>query len=407
MDIQKLYNAAVSKMAETSAMSPREIPIFAEEQMPQHLADLWKNQIVDRHPYAVVRPLLDPATGQVLSAGPIGKVEAPSVDPNTAAVLQIARTDLTENQDDGSDEVKANTSADALEFAATRVDARSGIFLDNWRKTTKCGGEIYVSQCADVYFEPGREVETMTEDGNDGTATLVQNYVNKQGKSGYQNDFTRGHYKVVVDVTEATSTRRDKTVKSCMNMASVAVEAQDTDLARVLLLTAVMNTDGEGLSDVQDWSRKQLLTLGATQPTDEEQAAMEQAAAQQQQQPPDPAVVVAQAKAEDLAASAKQRAADTVLKLAQAQAVGGPAEAPTPPDGLEAVHKIAEIGKTAAETEHLRTQTAHLPQQLAIEATNAKTNQVKAAHQAHSSRFAALTNFFKAKGKSNGETSAQ
>jgi hypothetical protein len=401
MDIQKLYNAAVSKMAETSAQSSREIPIFAASQIPPHLATMWERQVVDRHPYALVEPLLDPTTGGIVSGGPIGKVEAPQVDPNTAAVLQIARTDLTENQDDGSDEVKANTSADALEVAATRVDARSGIYLDNWRKSTKCGGEIYVSQCADVYFEPGREVETMSEDGNDGTATLVQPYVNQQGKAYNQNDFTRGHYKVVVDVTEATATRRDKTVKSCMNMASVAVEAQDQDLARVLLLTAVMNTDGEGLNEVQDWSRKQLLALGATQPTDEEKAAMEQAAEEQSQQPPDPNVVVAQAKAADLAASAKQRAADTVLKLAQAQAVGGPDAAPTPPDGLEAVHKIAQIGKTAAETEHLRTQTEHLPQQLAIEATNARTNAVKAHAQAHSSRFQAVTNFFKA--KSNGK----
>jgi hypothetical protein len=122
MDVQRLYNMAVSKLAETSAQSPREIPIFAAQQMPPHLATLWARQVVERHAFALVEPLVDPARAQI-AAGPIGKVEAPQVDASTAAVLQLARADLTDDQQDGSEEAKANTSADALEFAATRVDA--------------------------------------------------------------------------------------------------------------------------------------------------------------------------------------------------------------------------------------------------------------------------------------------
>jgi hypothetical protein len=44
------------------------------------------------------------------------------------------------------------------------------------RQSVQREGEVYLSMCADIYFEPGREVETMSEDGNDGTATLVQQY---------------------------------------------------------------------------------------------------------------------------------------------------------------------------------------------------------------------------------------
>lgn len=401
MDVQRLYNMAVSKLAETSAQSPREIPIFAQSQMPPHIAEQWARQVVDRHAYAVVEPLVDPATGQMVSAGPIGKVEAPQVDANTAAVLQIARTDLTDGQQDGADEVKANTSADALEVAAVRVDARSGIYLDNMRQSVQRDGEIYLSMCADVYFEPGREVETMSEDGNDGTATLVQQYVSRQGKPGYQNDFTRGHYKVVVDVTEATATRRDKTVKSCMSMADVAVKAQNVDLANVFLLTATMNVDGEGMGDLRDFARKQLLQLGAVEPTDEEKAAVAQAA-EQESQKPDPQAELMNAMTAEKASSAqlkgaqaKAAAADAILKLAQANAVGGPDAAPTPPDGLEAAHKLAQIGKTVADARHVQTQTQHLPQQLAIEAENAHTNAVKA----HASRFAAIGKLFGGKKK--------
>jgi len=79
-----------------------------------------------------------------------------------------------------------------------------------------------------------------------------------------------------------------------------------------------------------------------------------------------------------LKASAIQRGADAGLKIAQAHTLGGPAEVPQTPTGLEQVHTLAQIGKTAAETEHLKTQTMHLPQQLAIEALNARSNLVKA-----------------------------
>jgi hypothetical protein len=60
MDVQRLYNMAVSKLAETSAQAPRDIPIFAAQQMPPHLANLWKRQVVERHAYALVEPLIDP-----------------------------------------------------------------------------------------------------------------------------------------------------------------------------------------------------------------------------------------------------------------------------------------------------------------------------------------------------------
>jgi hypothetical protein len=79
--------------------------------------------------------------------GPIGKIEPPQLGPVTAALLQIANTDLTEDMDD-PDQVKANTSEEAMNVAATRVDAKSGIYLDNMRQSVQREGEIYLSMAA-------------------------------------------------------------------------------------------------------------------------------------------------------------------------------------------------------------------------------------------------------------------
>jgi hypothetical protein len=316
MDSQRLYNAKVSKLAEHDALAPREIPIFAAEQMPPALAAAWARQNVDRAPYALVNPLIDPQTGQIVSAGPIGTVSPPQLAPVTAALLQIAGQDLVEDQQDTSEQVKANTSAEAMEIAAVRVDAKSGIYLDNIRQSTQREGEIYLSMARDVYYEPGREVETMDEDGGDGTAELVKMVTTKEGRNMIVNDFSRGRYKVMASVTEATATRRDKTVKSALNTASVAMQAGDQDLARAALITAVMNQEGEGTSDMQAYARRKGLEIGLVQPNEDEAKAQ---AEQQQNAVPDPNIALAESQANALNASAeldKARIAETDSKVA-------------------------------------------------------------------------------------------
>jgi hypothetical protein len=380
MDAQRIYNAKVSKLSETDSLAPREKPIFLAEQMPPSLQDLWARQEQERHPYALVNPVIDPVTGEIKAMGPIGKIEPPQLQPVTAALLQIAAGDLQAETDDGSDEVKANTSVDAMDFAATRIDAKSGIYLDNMAQSVQREGENYLSMAKECYFEPGRTVETMTEDGDDGEATLHESFTDRNGVHRVRNNFSSGRYKVIADVTEATATRRDKTVRSALATAEIAMQAGDTDLAQAAIITAITNQDGEGMSDLQKYARKKGVAMGLIEPNEEEKAEM----AQQQQQP-DPTQELAAAKAADLGASAQlkdakaeEAKASTMLKVAQASTLGGPEEAPAVPDGLEAAHKVADIAKKTAEAEHIRTQTAHLPEQLAVERANAGTNRIKA-----------------------------
>ena len=388
MDVQRLYNMAVSKLAETSAQSPRQIPIFAAQQMPPNLADLWSRQLVERHAYAVVEPLIDPVSGSIVSAGPIGSVPPAQVDPATAAVIQVARNDLTADQQDGSDTVKANTSEEAMAFAATRVDAKSGIYLDNWAHTVQCEGEIYVSMAADVYYEPSREIETMEEDGSDGTATLLQQYTDPRTGPGYLNDFSMGNYKVVVEVTEATATRREKTVKSCVAIAAAAAELVPA-LGQAALITAVANMDGEGSSDLQKYARKLGISQGMIEPTDDEKTEMAQAAQTEAQQPPSPEEQLAAAKIAETTASAHDKTADAILKVTQAKQIGSGGNV-TPDSPIETIGKLADAHKDMAEARQIATETAHLPQKLAIEAANARTNQMKVAEAGRLARFKAL-----------------
>lgn len=373
IDAARLYAAMVSNLAEIQAMAPYERPIFAPEQMPPNLADMWARGNVDRHPYALVNPLRN-EDGTIAVPGRIDKVEAPAVPQTLAALLEIANRDVTEDDQDGAEEVRANTSAEAMDIAAARVDAKTGVLLDNMRQSVQREGELYLDMCREVYVEDGREVETMTEDGDDGIATLNEDYLDGDVLK-VRNDFATGRYKVIASVTEATATRRDRTVKQMLGMAEIATQAQDQQGAQAAWITAIANMDGEGLEEIQKWNRRRGLALGLFEPTEDEQQEMEQ---QAQSQQPDPAAMVAMGQAKALeagaakdaaeaeavgvkaTAEAEEKRASAALKIAQAQAVGGPESAPEAPSGLSAANDQAQTEERFASAELKRAQAANL-----------------------------------------------
>lgn len=370
MDRQRIYNASVAKVVETQSIAPYEVPIVDPEQLTGFvdgvpLTDHWARGNIDRLPVRILKALRN-EDGSIATAGPIGKIEPPQVQPATAALLQISSADLTDD-DDSAEEVKANVSADAMDIAASRVDARSAIYLDNMRQSIQREAEIYLGMAREVYFEPGREVETRTAEGKDGVAVLHEGYIGDDNVYRIRNDLTRGSYRVIADVQESTSTARQKTVRQNIAIAEMATKAGVQDLAQAALLNAVMNQDGEGQSDMQEWARKKLIEIGVAQPTQEEMQKLQQAAQEQEQAPPDPAQQALMAQAQELASKAKLNEAKSVetlasaeLKAAQAGAVGGPVSEPDTPSGLTAATDEAKAEETLASAELKRAQAEKL-----------------------------------------------
>ena len=316
MDDQRLHNTSVSKLAEMNSLSPREVPIFAPEQMDDPtIAEGWARLNIDRKAYALAKPLRDDM-GNIVAQGPLGYVKPPDLPPALGAIIQYTSQSLMEDYEDGADTVKANTSAEAMDIAASRVDAKSGVYLDNIAQSVQREGEIYFGMAREVYAEKGRKVETMTEDGDDGLAEIGKRITDAKGKNRVINDLQAAKYKVIVSVTEATATRRDKTVRAMMNIAEIAGAVGDTELAQNAILTAIMNTDGEGSDDFIAYVRQRALSTGLVKPNEDEKAAME--AAEENQQP-DPTAGLIEAQTAALAGEAEERAAKVIDIQASAQ----------------------------------------------------------------------------------------
>lgn len=341
-DPARVYNSQISKLVETSSLSPREVPIFAPEQM-DGLQDEWAQMNLKRSPYALAHPLVDPITGAIMQTGPTSYLKPPDVAPVTAALIQINGADIAEitNGDDGSMEVKSNVSGEAMDIAASRVDAKSYIYMDNFKQSVQRFGEVYYSMAKEVYVEEGRVVQTMDEDGETNKATLAELKTNSTTQvTAKRHDLSVGKFNVVADVTEATATRRDKTVRTMMTLAQVATTVQALDLGKAALLTAIDNMDGEGMASLQEYTHKMAVSIGLEEPTPEEAAA-----ASQQDQQPDPQSVALLAQAKALEAQATKLQSDT--KLSDAKVVQTLADARL---------KGAQTEKTGAEAEQTATQ---------------------------------------------------
>lgn len=368
-DRQRIYNTRVAKLVERDATSPREVPIFDPSQIDASMAEDWARANIDRLPFLQAHALRN-ANGDIAHIGPIGSTKESDVPPVTAALLQAASADLTED-DDNADQVKANTSAEAMDIAAARVDAKSGIYLDNMRQSIEREAEIYLGMAREVYYEAGREVPTLSLDGKDGKAKLMEPYIGDDGVFTMRNDIARGRYKVVASVQESTATKRQKTVKQDLEVAQVAISAQDMELAQICINHAILNMDGEGTQEIQDYVRRKLIGLGVVKPTPEEQQQIEAAQAENDNQPDlqqEAALAAIQemlskvelnkASAEEKKTSSLENIASQILKMAQAQAVGGPESVPETPSGFDQEQQSAETDLKLAQAENLRSQVA-------------------------------------------------
>lgn len=374
-DAQRVLNAEVSQLTEIAGSSPLEKPIFDPEQVAGY-EQRWAESGIKRLPYDIARALRN-ENGDVVQAGPVGRTTPPQVPQPLVTLIDLtgkAVDDLL-GANDQPEQVPANTSAEAIHLVNTRADSRTFIYLDNFSKFMRRVGEVWLGFASELYIEEDREMDTLDEQGGRSSVQIAQPALNDNGKMSLLNDFSNGKFKVFSDVGPSSQSRKDATVKNLTGMAAVA---EDPQIKNVLLQSALMNMDGEGISDVQRWMRMSLIRMGVVTPTDEEKQQLAEEAQTAQQQPPSPEQAIADAKAADLAASADQRKADTALKIAQAQAVGGPDAVPDTPTGLQHVKDLADIGKTVAEARNLETKTAHMPQELAIEAANANTKRIQA-----------------------------
>lgn len=313
-DPMRLYNAQVSVLAEQAGLAQHERPILLPEQVAGH-EESWASGNINRAPYQLVNPVLDESGNPVIT-GPVGNVAAPQVSPALGALLQISSNDIREliGQDLEDEGLPSNTSGDALELIYSRRDVKYELYHDNWAKAMAWAGEVWLSMAKDLYVETGRTMPVVDPQDEDGTVTIGEAKMTPLGKQFDLMDLSAGKYGVIVDIGPSSQTKRDKTVRMLMNAAPMV--AGDPELQNAMMATAMLNVEGEGIGELQDWLRKRMVRAGMVKPNEQEQMEL---AKESEGQQPDPNTTLALAAADQATAEAQKARALSVKALADAE----------------------------------------------------------------------------------------
>lgn len=312
-DSQRLKNMQISKLAEYAAYSAVEKPVFTPEQVAGHQV-MWAEDNLKNYPYLLVNQLTD-GNGNPVAIGAQSYTKAPDIPPAMAALLQITEQDMQDvlgNQQAG-ELLQANLSGKAIELVQGKLDMQTFIYISNMAKSKKRTAEIWLSMAKEILVEDGRKMKGIGPQGEKSTIELRKPTLSEDGKAKYENDLSEADFDLAVDIGPSSTSKKQAIVRS---LTGVLQMTQDPETAKVLTSTIMMNMEGEGMSDVREYFRRQMVRMGAAKPTPEEK---EEMATEQQNTPPDPNAQFLQASAQQAAAQAAKSQADAVLSEEKAR----------------------------------------------------------------------------------------
>lgn len=308
MDPQRLYNLQVSMLADTASQDPGSIPIVDMEQV-RGLERHWENRDSKRPAFLPLRSVKNKAGDIVAAATPAGYTQPAVLNQALAALLQQTSADIQEvtGSSQAMQQMPSNVSQGTVNDLMNRSDMASFIYLDNMAKSLKRAGEIWLSMAREIYGSD-REVRVVNEDGSDDIALMNAAVVDEEtGRTVALNDLSTGRYDVTVDVGPSYTSRRDATVSVLTNVLSSMLPG---DPMRPAIQGVILdNIDGEGMDDIKEFNRNQLLTSGVAKPRNQKEQAMVQQSQQAQQQQPSPEMIAAMAQ-DKLANAELQKAAN-------------------------------------------------------------------------------------------------
>ena len=313
-DAQRLKNMQLSRLAEISAYSTVEKPVFSPEQVAG-FEIMWQEDNVKNYPYLLVNPITN-ADGSEQLAGAADYTRAPQIPPAMAALLQITEVDMQDllGKQEAGEDMQPNLSGKAVELIQNRLDQQNFIYMSNMAKAIKRSGEVWLSMSRDIMVEEKRTMKSIATTGEISSVQLsVPVLDSKTGLLETKNDMSRAKFDVAVDVGPTSSSKRAATVRSLTGMMQLT---SDPETQSILTSMALMNMEGEGLSDARKFFRKRLVGMGVVEPTEEEMQQMQEAAMSQQ---PNPNDIYLQAAAAEAEAKAGKAQADTAHTLAKTQ----------------------------------------------------------------------------------------
>lgn len=313
-DAQRMANVQRSVITETAARGGEEVPIFAPKQVVKH-QEMWRKHTQgDRQAFLLADPLED-AQGNMVHQGPLDYTRPPQVPASVAALIEIAEQDMQDilGNTRGREEVAVNRSGIAEEIIQDRLDMQAFIFIGNMAVSLKREAEVWLGMARELYVEVKRTMKGIDELGNTKQVKLNQPALGENGEEITKNDISKANLGLAVKVGPSSTSKKAKTIREVREMMQVTA---DQEMMQILSLIALLNMEGDGLSDARQFVREKLIKMGVIEPNEEERQKLAEEAANIQ---PDPNAELLKAAAAEAEAKGHKARADAVASLAKAE----------------------------------------------------------------------------------------
>lgn len=302
-DRQMFNNMAVSMLAQIMTESQREKDIFAPEQLPPELMQMWADNNIENYPVLLANPIKD-GNGQIQHLGPIGKTSAPQVPPAMVAAMGLINQEMAEEMGKGETHIPANTSGEAIAQINQRADMSSFVLLHNARKSWKFAGKVWLEMAKELYGVD-RMLRTVSEDGGINMVQM-QEVDLSTGFPEVKNDITKGSFEVITETGPSYSSKKEAERNTILT--AMQVTDSSNPMFQLMYSELLQTMDGEGSSTIRKVAKynelEYLLTIDPQlaideAKTDEEKAFIQRKFEQMNQpQAPDPIIQIAQQDSE-------------------------------------------------------------------------------------------------------------
>lgn len=314
-DANRVFNTNISRMTDTAATSPNDLDVYLAEQVEGHETNLADNT---NKSYQVINAIEGP-NGEKIVSGPVGKITAPQVDPNTLASTELVSNFVQRSTGDNPQEsVNLKDSGVALQEIKKHSNLSTRPVMANIHQSIKHSGKVYMSIMKEAYSVP-RLKSTLAVDGEEGTVQLMEMRMNESGEQSYGNNISSGRFKASINIGPQYQTQQEATLDSIeriMDRLDV-----NSDYFTPLMAMWIQNVQGTGLEPLKAFNRNKMLMTGLVKPENDD----EKQFVQMVQNQPDTNAQLTEAmtnqqnaEAQNLQASSLEKMANAKLKQAQA-----------------------------------------------------------------------------------------
>lgn len=318
-DPQRLRNFQLSYLADIVSRSPREKPIFTQDQIGGFEDMYEENGADNNYPYLLQNS--KDVNGEPLPVGPTGYIKAPEVPPALMLSMGEVRAAVDDVAGAGlpADITDIDLSGKALNAITKRLDMQSYTYQDNHKFAMRRDGEVYASMARDVY-DTEQTIVIVKIDGSKSTEEINKPEIKFGEDFGVEhqikNDVSNMVFEVYADIGpafESVKAQNKEELKELLSSGQL-----DPETHTILLNEYLSMTDGVAFKDLRDWSRKKLIMMGVKKPeTPEEEQMLEEM--QNQPEKEDPMVMLERMKEQTAQMTQQNKATEHQIKIAQLQ----------------------------------------------------------------------------------------